>query len=179
MQVRIYSAALAAALVLLPRVTTAQQGNPVADAFRDNARDAAKNLIAAAEEFPTDKYGYKPTPAQMTVGAIVAHLAQGNDYFCGTIGGMKAPTRAKIAATDSKEALLSRLRETFAFCDQALASLNDSNLGESLPFFGGRKMSRAMIMTIATADWADHYSQYSNYLRLNGLLPPTAKKAAM
>ncbi len=179
MQVRIYSAALAAALVLLPRVTTAQQGNPVADAFRDNARDVAKNLIAAAEEFPADKYGYKPTPAQMSVGDIVAHLAQGNDYFCGTIGGMKAPTRAKVATTDSKKALLSRLRETFTFCDQALASLNDSNLGESLPFFGGRKMSRAAIMTITTADWADHYSQYANYLRLNGLVPPTAKKPAM
>lgn len=23
-----------------------------------------------------------------------------------------------------------------------------------------------------------HYSQYANYLRLNGLLPPTAKKTA-
>lgn len=179
MQVRIYSAAFAAALVLLPRVTTAQQSNPVADAFRDNARDAAKNLIAAAEEFPADKYGYKPTPAQMSVGEIVAHLSQGNDYLCGTIGGMKAPTRAKVAPTESKEVLLARLRETFAFCDQALASLNDSNLGEALPFFGGRKMSRAAVMTITTGDWADHYSQYSNYLRLNGLLPPTAKKPAM
>ena len=179
MQVRLYSAALAVALALLPRVTTAQQGNPVADAFRDNARDAAKNLIAAAEEFPADKYGYKPTPAQLSVADVVVHLSQGNDYFCGTIGGMKAPTRAKIAATESKEALVARLRETFAFCDQALASLNDSNLGESLPFFGGRKMSRAAIMTITTADWADHYSQYANYLRLNGLLPPTAKKPAM
>ena len=178
MQVRLYSAALAVALVLLPRVTTAQ-ANPVAEAFRDNARDVAKNLIAAAEEFPADKYSYKPTPAQMSVADIVVHLSQGNDYFCGTIGGAKAPTRTKVAPTEAKEALVARLRETFAFCDQALAPLNDSNLGESLPFFGGRKMSRAMIMTITTADWADHYSQYANYLRLNGLVPPTAKKPAM
>jgi uncharacterized damage-inducible protein DinB len=179
MQARIYSAALAAALVLLPRVSTAQQGNPVADAFRDNASQSAKNLIAAAETFPADKFSYKPTPSQMSVGDIAAHLAQGNDYLCGTIGGMKAPTRAKVTGADGKEALLSRLRETFAFCDQALASLNDSNLGEALPFFGGRKMSRAAVMTLTTGDWADHYSQYANYLRLNGMLPPTAKKPAM
>jgi len=29
---------------------------------------------------------------------------------------------------------------------------------------------------LTTGDWADHYSQMANYLRLNGILPPTAKK---
>lgn len=178
MQARIYSAALAATLALLPRVTTAQ-ANPVADAFRDYAKESAKNLIAAAEEFPADKFSYKPTPAQMSVADIAAHLAQGNDYLCGTIGAMKAPTRTKVAATDGKDALVARLKETFAFCDQALASVSDATLGEALPFFGGRTRSRAAIMTLTTGDWADHYSQYANYLRLNGMLPPTAKKPAM
>jgi uncharacterized damage-inducible protein DinB len=179
MQARIYSAVVAAAVLLLPRVMCTQQSNPVADAFRDYAKESAKNLIAAAEEFPADKYSYKPTPAQMSVADIALHLAQGNDYLCGTIGGVKAPTRTTVAPTDSKEALMARLRETFAFCDQALASLSDAKLGESLPFFGGRSMSRAAIMTLTTGDWADHYSQYANYLRLNALLPPTAKKPAM
>jgi uncharacterized damage-inducible protein DinB len=177
MQSRIYSIALAAVLTL-PRVLAAQ-ANPVADAFRENARDAAKNLIAAAEEFPADKLGFKPTPAQMSVADIIVHLSKGNDYLCGSIGGVKAPTRTEVAATDSRDALLARLRETFAFCDQALAPLTDANLSEQLPFFGGRKMSRAAVMTITTGDWADHYSQSAIYLRLNGLLPPTAKKPAM
>lgn len=174
MHPRVYSAAVAFFLVL-PGIATAQ-GNPVADAFRNNAKSEAKNLIAAAEAFPADKYSYKPTSSQMSVGDIVVHLSQGNDYLCGSIGGMKAPERSKVAATDSKDALLARLRETFAFCDQALASLTDANLGEQLPFFGGRKMSRAAVMTLTTGDWADHYSQYANYMRLNGLVPPTAKK---
>ena len=38
---------------------------------------------------------------------------------------------------------------------------------------------RATIMTITTGDWADHYSQLANYLRLNGLVPPTAQKKSM
>jgi hypothetical protein len=92
---------------------------------------------------------------------------------------VKAPTRDKIAADAGKPALLARLRETFAFCDQALAPLTDANLAEQLPFFGGRKMSRAAVMTLTTGDWADHYSQSAIYLRLNGMLPPTAKKPAM
>ena len=96
--------------------------------------------MAAADVMPADKYGYKPTAPQMTWGAIVAHLAQGNDFLCGAIGGMKPPTRSTIAATDSKEVLVARLRETFQFCDQALANLDDSKLGEQLPMFGGRTM---------------------------------------
>lgn len=163
-------------LSLFPVVALAQNA-PVAEAFRQNAQRVGKNLIAAAEEMPADKYSFRPTPAQMSFAQVVLHLAEGNDYLCGTIGGRKAPARSKLDTTASKQALVSRLRETFAFCDQALASLDDSKLADELPFFGGRPMSRAGIMTVTTADWADHYSQAAIYLRLNGLLPPTAKRS--
>jgi uncharacterized damage-inducible protein DinB len=175
MHVRAYALTLAVALV--PRAAAAQQAAPVAQAFRDYASDLGKNLMAAADEMPADKYGYKPTPAQMSFGDVVVHLAEGNDLLCGAIGGTKAPTRSKVAATDKKDALVARLRETFQFCDQALAGLDDAKLGEQLPFFG-KTRSRAAIMTITTGDWADHYSQAAIYLRLNGLLPPTAKRQA-
>lgn len=164
----------AAALTFLPAVTFAQ--NPVGSAFRDNEAEAKKNLIAALEDIPAAKYAYKPTKPQMSVADIAGHLSEGNDYLCGAIGGMKAPTRTKVAS--GKPALVARLKETFAFCDQALAGLTDSNLGESLQFFG-RKMSRAGFIIATAADWADHYSQLANYMRLNGMLPPTAKKPSM
>jgi hypothetical protein len=165
---------LLAAVVALPTIAAAQ--SPVATAFKQDASDKGKNLIAAAEIMPAEHYGFKPTPAQMSFGDIVVHLAQGNDFLCGTIGGMKAPARTPITASATKEALVARLKETFAFCDQALAGLDDSKLAEEVPFFGGGKVTRASAMTITTGDWADHYSQAAIYLRLNGQLPPTAKK---
>jgi hypothetical protein len=189
MQVRIFATSLA--IAVLPTLSAAQTSTaaathpavapsaetaPVATAFRDSYNTFAKNLVEASEEMPADKYDFKPTPAQMSFGQIVAHLAQGNDFLCGTIGGVKAPTRPKVAATDSKAVLVARLKETFQFCDQALASLDDSKLGEQLPMFGGKTMSRAAVMTLTTGDYADHYSQDAIYLRLNGKLPPTAKK---
>jgi DinB superfamily len=173
--VRAHISAVAVALVLLPRFGAAQSA-PLADAFRANESRYSKNLVAAADEMPGDKYGYKPTPAQMSFGQIVAHLAEGNDFFCGALSGTKAPERSKVSPTDSKDVLLGRLKETFAFCDQAVANLDDSKISEQLPFFGGRTTTRAaMEMTTAT-DWADHYSQSAIYLLLNGLLPPTAQK---
>jgi hypothetical protein len=42
--------------------------------------------------------------------------------------------------------------------------------------FGGRKMTKGAAALELSADWADHYSQMAGYLRLNGLLPPSAKK---
>jgi uncharacterized damage-inducible protein DinB len=175
MRIRSYTVALVTALASTAASAHAQA--PVASAFRDFEASEAKNLIAAAETVPADKYSYKPTPAQMSFGEIVVHLAQGNDYFCGEIAGTKAPTRTKVTATSPKAELVARLKETFEFCGTSLAGLDDSKLSEELPFFGGRKMSRAGVMTVAVGDWADHYSQSAIYMRLNGMLPPTAKKA--
>jgi len=158
----------------LPCILAAQ--SPVASAFRQEEQSAGKKLIAAAEGMPADKYGFKPTPAQMSFADVVLHLAGGNDYFCSTIGGVPEPKRSKLTPTDTKDALVARLKETFSFCDEALAQVDDSRLGEELPFFGGRKMTRAALMIVASDDWGDHYSQDAIYLRLNGVLPPTAKK---
>lgn len=171
MRIAKYSAILA--MATFSSVASAQ--SPVADAFRHNEASEAKNLIAAAEEFPAAKYSYKPTPAQMSFGDIVAHLSGGNDLLCGAIGGTKAPARAKLAAKPAKAELVARLKETFDFCNTALASLDDSKLNESMTVFG-MTMTRAGVMTLTTGDWADHYSQSAIYMRLNGMLPPTAKK---
>jgi len=177
MDARVYAVAIAVASLPLPLVLAAQGGpSPVADALRANEQQMGRNLVAAAEEMPADKYGYKPTPEQMTFARIVVHLSGGNDFLCGTIAGVKAPERAKVDTTDSKDKLVARLRETFQFCDTALAKVDDAKLAEQVPFFGGRQASRASVILTTVGDWADHYSQAANYLRLNGHLPPTAKR---
>jgi hypothetical protein len=172
---KIHMCAATLAFALAPALLAAQEGAPVAKALRATAASMEKNLTAAAEAIPEDKYGFKPTPAQMSVGQIMAHLAGGNDALCSAIGGVKSPAREKLPPTASKAALIARLKETFAFCHTALASLDDSKLSEELTVFG-EKMSRADVELETAGDWADHYSQLAIYMRLNGLLPPTAKK---
>ena len=150
--------------------------SPVADALRSLAERNGRDLVAAAEEMPSGKYGYKPTPAQMSFGDVIAHLAGGNDYLCSTVSGVEAPKRAELKGDAGKTKLVPALKESFQFCESALAKVDDSKLDEQLPWFGGRKLSRAGVMLATAQDWADHYSQLANYLRLNGLLPPTAKR---
>jgi uncharacterized damage-inducible protein DinB len=165
--------ALAACCLAAP---AAAQSTPVSDAFRKGEQRASRHLVAAAEEMPADKYGYKPTPAQMSFGDVIEHLAQGNDYLCGQIVGATPPKRTEVKPAAGKEKLVSRLKETFAFCESGLAKVNDSDLAGKVKLFGPQDFTRAEAMFITVDDWADHYGQLANYLRLNGLLPPTAKE---
>jgi cystathionine beta-lyase/cystathionine gamma-synthase len=160
--------------VLAP--AAAAQSTPVSDAFRKGEERASRHLVAAAEEMPADKYGYKPTPAQMSFADVIAHLAEGNDYLCGQISGAAAPKRAEVKPGVGKDKQVARLKETFDFCASALAKVNDSDLGGKVKLFGPRDFTRVEAMFITVDDWADHYSQLANYLRLNGRVPPTAKE---
>ena len=167
---------LAACALSVTRTARAQ--NPVTNGFRFIEQRQAKNIVDAAEAMPADKYGFKPTPAQMSFGDVVAHLIkEGNDYLCGAASGQKAPERGAFAGTDPKDKLVAGLKDSFQFCQTVAAQMQDAQLGDSTDFFGGRKVTRGVATLITVADWADHYSQMAIYLRLNGLLPPTAKKA--
>jgi len=149
--------------------------NAVSDALRNELTRQAKNTIAAAEEMPADKYGYKPTEAQVPFGHWVSHATGANNFFCSKLTGATAP-EAGVKETDPKDKLVEALKKSFDYCSTQLPKLQDSQLGEEVTMFGGRKMTKAAAVLDLSADWADHYSQMASYLRLNGLLPPTAKK---
>src|SRR5579859_2832018 len=125
---RIATPVLLLAGALLPAVVTAQPSAPVSDSFRRTLSRLEKNLVASAEAMPADKYGYKPTAAQMTFGEVVLHVAGDNDEACAPIGGIQAPKRANLAPTDDKAKLIARLRESFALCDQVAGKLDDAAL---------------------------------------------------
>jgi hypothetical protein len=156
--------------------------NPVTDALRDIATQSARNLSASAELMPAEKYGFRPTDAQMTFGALIAHIVQANFALCSMFSDKASPRTPeqlqKISGTDSKESLAAAVKESFAYCTAAVTSTTDAQLGQEAAMFGkptGKTRAFALI-TIAT-DWADHYSSAASYLRLNGILPPTAQPA--
>jgi len=59
---------------------------------------------------------------------------------------------------------------------KALANVTDAQLGDMVPYFGNRQVTRATVAVGVANDWADHYGQLAMYLRLNGILPPTARR---
>jgi hypothetical protein len=53
--------------------------------------------------------------------------------------------------------------------------VDDSKLGEQMMLFGNHPFSRAAVLIVLSDDWYDHYGTQAVYLRLNGILPPTAQ----
>lgn len=174
MNLALRSAALTAALGACALLAGAQTSNPVADAVRASVRRSGQNMVAAAKEMPANKYKYQPTAGSMTFGRLVLHIGQSNAFTCHDIAGGTPMARTTLTSTSPKDELVAYLQKSFDYCEQALGSLTDSNLGAQKPFFGGRTVTQAELLFALTDDLADHYSQQAAYLRKNGMLPPTA-----
>ena len=155
---------------------TQQTKDPVSSVVKQILPHQEKNLVAAVEEMPADKFGYKPTPQQMTFAHLVLHMTESNNYLCAKAGDIPEPKVQGLRETDGKDDLVAALKASFDFCNTAMLKVTDATLGDSIEVWGGRKATRAFALIALTNDWADHYSAAAMYLRLNGLLPPTAKK---
>jgi hypothetical protein len=175
--------------VALPLALSAQQpagdpANPITTIFRNRITGLHRNIAQAFDSIPESKFAYKPTPAQLTIGYIAQHVASDNYFFCNNFGAMKANLTAEDTATaDSVKAkwpkakLVSKLKESFTFCQNALGQLNDAGLAETITLtFGSQSQQRPRVSMVLghALDLADHYSQLANYMRLNNILPPTA-----
>ncbi len=172
-------------LALTPLAAVAQQAppaagasdteaNPVSNMVRQMLERSAKNMEAAANEMPADKYSYSPTPEQITFGHLIVHVTNFNYLMCSKLSGTSAPEGPKLADTDPKDKLAPAMKASYDYCTQAMAKADDSNLGEQMQLFGDHKVSRAGAMIIWASSFADHYGMAAIYLRLNKLVPPTA-----
>lgn len=176
--------ALPASLAAQQQPPAGPPANPITAVFRGRTMALQRNLAQAFDSIPERLFGYRPTPTQLTIGYIAQHLANDNYFFCDQFGDMKATRPAEdtatadsVKATWPKERLVAKLKESFTFCENAFAQLDDAKLADqiTLTFRGqSRPGTRASMVLGHDLDMADHYSQIANYMRLNNLLPPTA-----
>jgi len=173
----------------LPASLPAQQpatppANPITASFKGRMMGLHRNLAQAFDSIPESKFSYKPTPAQLSIGFIAQHLASDNTFFCNLFGDAKAPLAVEDSTTaDSvkagwpKDKLVAKLKASFTFCESAFEQLTDAKLADqvTMTFRGNsRQITRSSMVLGHALDMADHYSQIANYMRLNGMLPPTA-----
>ena len=158
-----------------PQASTAPLANPVSSFVKQQLTRYNKNMVAAAEAMPAEKYSFKPTPEMNTFAHLTIHIAQGNNALCAQISGIPVPASEKLADDDPKDKLIAGLKASFDFCTTALANVDDSKLGEPMILFGRVPSSRAGPLIALSSGFADHYGAQAIYLRLSGILPPTAQ----
>jgi uncharacterized damage-inducible protein DinB len=126
-------------------------------------------LVEAFDSIPASRYDYRPMPPQQTIGFVAQHLEDANYGLCSRFADLKHPSTAKDSLADTlkakwpKDTLVTRLEASLRFCDSALeraVHLQSPALANNLLAF--------------ETDLAEHYSQISSYMRLLGMVPPSA-----
>jgi hypothetical protein len=154
-----------------------QRANPVTGVVKEILDRNTRWMVEAAQAMPAEKYGFRPTPGQWIFGEIVSHVVFANYLVCSIMTDIPAPAdMPRVTETDPKDKLVPALQASFDFCARVFPNLNDAKMGDTVTFFDRNRVARARAAIEVVIDLTDHYAQMAMYLRLNGILPPSANQ---
>ena len=135
--------------------------------------ETSKSLsLAVAEAMPAGDYSFKATPAEMSFGEQINHIAAANGSYCSGALGEKNPIAKP--ADPSKETAIKNLTASYDFCMDGLSKLDDKGLQQTVSR-GGATISKFELFWGGFTHAAHHRGQTEVYLRLKGITPPTYK----
>jgi uncharacterized damage-inducible protein DinB len=144
----------------------------------DSWNDIGRKLIAMAEDFPEDKYDFKPTPAQRSFAEQLLHAAGSNYFFINPAMGKPIPKEEdpKRADFKTKADIVEYVKKSFAEGAAALKARGDKGLSDLLVDPFAHQQVRVLDMAYGLIEHSgEHYGQLVVYYRLSGLVPPESR----
>ena len=163
-----------------------------AEALNSLLNMTESQMISLVKAFPADKYGFAPSAAIFALGqqteyagvrpfgALVIHVAQANYILGSRVSGLKPdidPTT--LPKLTSKDEIVAALEASFAFDHRAIGTITNANAFESVsgpsattPF---TRCTQAAYIAVHASD---EYGQMVEYLRMNGITPPSSSAPA-
>jgi hypothetical protein len=136
----------------------APAGGDPASAVRTGFNEVSGWVTQAADLVPADKYTYRPVDTVRTYGQLIAHIADGYNYFCGRAAGRSVQWSDAIEKGNTDKATVTaKLKESLEACNNAYAS-------------GAVPMLMANV-----AHTSLHYGNAITYVRMLGLVPPSSR----
>lgn len=142
--------------------------SPFLDHYQKHLKTAGTFTVAVAEQMPDSDYGFKLTPAQMSFGQQIAHIANANMYFFSVLAGDK-PADAK-PASPGKADVVAFLKKSNEYCQKVLAGVTAEQLAKSYKTEDG-EMTGAELIMLAFDHTTHHRAQAEMYLRAKGIKP--------
>ena len=143
----------------------------------DNWNDIGRKLTAMAEDFPEDKYDFKPNPAERSFAEQLLHVAVNLDFFIEVARGAKPPAvLPKRADFATKAAVVDYVKKSLAGGAALIKSKGDRGMSDLFvdPFSNQRtRFSDGAWRFIEHS--AEHYGQLVVYYRIVGLVPPESR----
>lgn len=147
-------------------------------ALLERWNDIGRKLIAMAEDFPENKYDFKPTPVVRTFAEGLIHAAATNYFFTNVVLGQKPPAEEdpKRDQFKNKAAVVAFVKKSFADGAMAIKTKGDKGMSDLImnPFTDERTR-----VSDYAYDLVEHsgevYGQLTVYYRLAGLVPPESR----
>jgi hypothetical protein len=139
--------------------------------------DIGRKLTAMAEDFPEDKYDFKPNPAERSFAEQLLHAAGANYFFINPVKGLTPPTGdPKRSEYKTKAAVVEFVRKSFADGAALIREKGDGGMNDLWVDPFANQQSR-----FSEGAWGfmehlgEHYGQLVVYYRVAGLVPPESR----
>lgn len=185
MKTTVFFAVLAAALALpafaqdmAKKDAAPKPAMSASAAVLDSWNDIGRKLTAMAEDFPEDKYDFKPTPAQRSFAEQLLHAAGANYFFTKIVMGEKPPAEEdpKRDQYKTKADVAAFVKKSFADGAAAIKTLGDSGMSKLVVDPYANQQVRVSDLAYGLIEHSgEHYGQLVVYYRVAGLVPPESR----
>jgi uncharacterized damage-inducible protein DinB len=143
-------------------IARAQTMTPAAAAKR-SYDEAANWVVKSAEMVPEAKYSFKATKDVRSFAQLVAHLVDGQNYYCSAATKKTQWTDPAEKALGTKAQIVAKLKKAVADCDAAYSN-SAANIAPLIENVGHTNL---------------HYGNVITYMRLMGMVPPSSAAGGM
>jgi uncharacterized damage-inducible protein DinB len=174
---------------LCGRPSLAQQGQQKSDASKAMPsssqivlaqwNEIGRKLIAMADDFPENKYDFKPTPAVRSFAEQLLHVAGSMEYFTLPVQGktpareMENPPRATYKTKADVVAFVKKEVEDGA---AAIKAKGDKGMADWIIDPDSKQQMHVSDLAYGLIEHSgEHYGQLVVYYRLAGFVPPESR----
>lgn len=147
---------LLSATLILAATAQAQRPDSTRMLLRGGFDEVAGFITNAAELVPAERWNYKPVATVRTFGELVAHVADGYNWYCGNASRQTEWSDAVEKGRTDKATVMAKLKAATDACAAVSAS------GRIMPLM--QNISHSNL----------HYGNMITYLRMMGLTPPSS-----
>ena len=132
--------------------------NDAASAVRTGFGEVIGWLTKAADMVPADKYTYRPVATVRTFGELIAHVADGQNYYCARAAGQNTQwSDAGEKGKTDKATVVQKLKASIEACHKV---------------YRGTGLIGPLMANVAHDNL--HYGNIVTYMRMLGMVPPSS-----
>jgi DinB superfamily len=159
-------------LAVLEYVPALYGQNPLSTELKQRYSSSKGDITKAAERMPDADYSFKPAEGNTrTYGQIIGHIADTQILLCSAAKGEQKRGDAEGTKV-SKADLVTALKESFDYCDNAYDSLTDTTAIQMVKMFG-RDQTELGTLYFNVIHNSEMYGQIVTYFRAKGMVPPS------